>query len=377
MKNATVGTRLLIAATFLLGLVMPAAAQDVEFGLIQPITGQGAFVGQSFVKGVDLGLDVVNSQGGVLGGRKLKYMLEDDRCTPPETVSAAKKLIDQQGLKILMGSMCSSTTLAILPVTQQADVVHLVPISYAPNITEQGHPRLFRTCSNSAILGKEWAAFMQQKIGKGSIAMLSINDDFGRGDIKTVAANLEAMSDGPKVVSTDFFEQDARDFTTILTRIKARKPDAVYIIARIPQNAMIVNQMQEINFKPVIFGSTNFADSKFIELAGQNAEGIYANVTWTKLLDTAENQRYLAAYAKKYGGEPSNEFASMGWNAVMVLADAINRAGTAGDVAKLTASLRQTNMNVVNGRFTFDSTGQANLGAIQVRIKNGEFRPVN
>ena len=373
MKIMNAGTRLLLAVALLLALAMPAAAQGtVEFGLIQPITGQGAFVGQSFIKGADVALDVVNSHGGVLGGRKLAYKLEDDRCTPPETVSAAKKLIDQNGMKIIMGSMCSSTTLAIMPVTKAANVVHIVPISVAPAITEQGNTRLFRTCSNTAIMSRGWAEFITAKEGPNTtIALLAINDDFGRGEMKQLAEQLPKIG-GPKVVNTDFFEQDARDFSTVLTRIKS-----IYIVARIPQNAMIVNQMLEINFKPRIFGSTNFADNKFIEMVGPNAEGIYANVEWSKYVDTPENHRFLQAYAAKYGGEPSNEFVAFGWNAIVVLADAITRAGSATDVDKLTQALRETNVDVATTKLHFDASGQGSIVGIQVQIKNGEFRPVN
>lgn len=362
-----------------LGLVLSAAsasaAEDVVFGLIQPLTGQGAQVGQALVKGVDVALEQINAAGGVLGGRKLRYILEDDQCTPPQTVSAAKKLINQDQMKIVVGAMCSSSTLALMPVTQEAHVLQIVPLSYHPDITEKGHPSLFRTCITSNTNGDSFSAFIAKKMNVQSIALFAVNDDFGRGEVEIFTKKF-AQFGHPKVVATEYFRFEDRDFSTYMTKIKAAKPEAIYIVARTPQNAMIVNQMAEINFKPKIFGSGNFADFQFIDLAKKNGEGVYAITAWSKYIDNPTNKAYMASYRAKFKEEPANDFAMSGYNAIKVLADAINRAGTATDVAKLTEALHKSKVDVTTGTLQFDAKGQANVGVFPMQLVNGEYRPV-
>jgi len=350
-------------------------ADEVVFGFIQPLTGQGAQVGQAVVKGADVAMDQVNKNGGVLGGKTLKYILEDDQCTPPQTVSAAKKLINQDQVKIVVGAMCSSSTLALMPVTQEAKVLQIVPLSYHPDITEKGHPSLFRTCITSTTNADSFTDFIARKMNVQSIALFVVNDDFGRGEVDVFTKKFQQFGH-PKIVATEFFRFEDRDFSTYLTKIRAAKPEAIYIVARTPQNAMIINQMAEISFKPKIFGSGNFADVQFVDLVKKNGEGIYAITTWSKYLDNPTNRQYIAAYKAKYNEEPGTDYAQAGYNAIKVLADAINRAGSASDVAKLTEALRKTKVDITTGTLTFDSKGQGSVGVFPMKLENGEFRPV-
>ncbi len=365
-----------LALAGVLAYAMPAwSADEVVFGFIQPLTGQGAQVGQNVVKGADVALDEVNKSGGVLGGKTLKYILEDDQCTPPQTVSAAKKLINQDQVKIVVGAMCSSSTFALMPVTQEAKVLQIVPLSYHPDITEKGHPSLFRTCITSTTNAVSFTDFIARKMNVQTIALFVVNDDFGRGEAEIFAKKFQQLGH-PKIVATEFFRFEDRDFSTYLTTIRAAKPEAIYIVARVPQNAMIINQMAELNFKPKIFGSGNFADQQFIDLVKKNGEGIYAITTWSKYIDTPTNRLYIADYKAKFNEEPGTDYAQAGYNAIKVLADAINRAGTATDVPKLVEALRKSKVSITTGTLTFDAKGQGSVGVFPMRLESGEFKPV-
>lgn len=352
-----------------------ANGNTVTFGIIQPLTSQGAEVGHGLVKGFDLAIKEINEHGGVLGGKKLKYIIEDDQCSPPVTVSAARKLIDQDGMKIIVGSMCSSTTLAIIPVTQAAKVLQLVPQSFNPTITHRGDPYLFRTSINSDIIANTYANFIANKKHVKTIALLGVNDDFGRAQMDAFKKRFKKYGH-PKVVAEEYFRFQDRDFSTYLTRIRESKPEAMYIIARTPQNAMIVNQMAEMHYHPIIFGNANFTDQGFIDLVKKNGEGIIALSDWSKFVDTPTNERFYKAYKAMYHEEPSADYASAGYNAINVLAAAINKAGTATDVPKLAAAFRTLSVPINTGTMTFDKYGQGSIGVFPVVLHNGVYKPI-
>jgi hypothetical protein len=151
-------------------------------------------------------------------------------------------------------------------------VLHIVPLSYHPDITEKGQPYLFRTCITSNT-NREFVDFMVEKAGIKRVALLGVNDDFGRGELGVFAKRFEAL--GAKVVSTEFFRFEDRDFSIYLAKIKAAEPDGIYIVARSPQHAMIVNQMKEMDFSSKIFGSGNFSDQELRTLLHGHYAGAF------------------------------------------------------------------------------------------------------
>jgi hypothetical protein len=155
---------------------------------------------------------------------------------------------------------------------REAGVLHIVPLSYHPDITEKGQPYLFRTCITSNT-NREFVDFMVEKAGIKRVALLGVNDDFGRGELGVFAKRFEAL--GAKVVSTEFFRFEDRDFSIYLAKIKAAEPDGIYIVARSPQHAMIVNQMKEMDFSSKIFGSGNFSDQELRTLLHGHYAGAF------------------------------------------------------------------------------------------------------
>lgn len=378
MKRLSLAGLAAVAAPLLIALAWPAAVRaddSVTFGLIMPMTGQGAEVGHGIVKGIDLALERINGAGGVLGGKKLVYRLEDDQCTPPSSVSAAKKLIGEDNMKIVMGAMCSSTTLAIIPVTQAAKVLQVVPQSYHPQITERGDPYLFRTCITSDFIADVYVDFIANQKNIKTIALLAVNDDFGRAELEAFTKRFEKIGH-PKVLVTEYFRFQDRDFSTYLTRIREANPDAIYILARTPQNAMIVNQMAEMHYKPHRFGNSNFTDQGFIDLTKSNGEGIYAITDYSRFLDTPTNKTFFAAYKAKYNEEPSSDYASAGYNAANVLAYVIEHAGTATDVDKLADAFHKAKVPINTGVETFDAHGQGSIRPFLVQLRDGVYYPL-
>ncbi len=343
----------------------------VKIGVVQPVTGQGANVAKSFLEGLNLAVEIVNKEGGILGGRKVEPMLEDDQCIPAQSVAAVKKLIHQDKLKVIIASMCSSTTVADVPITKEAGVVHIVAISYADSITEMGHPLLFRTCTTNKMLADGLSHKIAKEFKIKSIAFYSINDDYGRGQVEQTKKIFEGLGT-PKVLFEGFFEQKERDFSASITKMKALKPEALYLAARFPQNAQILNQMAELGFKPGLFGPANLVADDVMQAAGKNVEGAYGVVNWSNELSTPAAKKFLDAFKAKYGKLPEDDYCSLGYTGLIMATMAIDKAGTDQDPKKIGEVLRKMKWDAPGGPLSFDAKGQGTISVYTVQVRDGK-----
>ncbi|MGD0625315.1 MAG: ABC transporter substrate-binding protein [Thermodesulfobacteriota bacterium] len=372
MKKASVlWVGLLLSVFFLIPAARAADKPPVRIGVIHPVTGQGANVTKSFLEGWYLAEEIVNKEGGILGGRKIETLLEDDQCIPAQSVAAVKKLIYQDKLKVILASLCSSATIADIPITKEAGVVQLVSDSLADSITEMGHPLLFRTCFSNGMLADSMSYKIAQKFKVKSIAFYAINDDFGRGLVKQTKEIFEKLKT-PKVLFEGYFEQNDRDFSASITKLKGLKPEAIYLIARFPQNAQILNQMDELGFKPKIFGVANLVWDDCIHAAGKNAEGVYGIATWVNELSTPSAKKFLSAYKAKYNMEPPDEVSTSGYTGLMVAAMGIDKAGTDQDPQKIGDAIRKMTWDAPAGPLSFDAKGQGTISAFIVQVRDGK-----
>lgn len=365
-----------LAAVFLCLLlcgpaIWAADKPPVKIGVVQPLTGQGANVAKSWLEGMNLGVEVINKEGGILGGRKVEPVVEDDQCIPAQSVAATKKLIYQDNLKVILAAMCSSATIADVPITKDAGVIQIVSISYADSITEMGHPLLFRPCTTNKILADGMAYKIAQEFKVKSIAFYSINDDYGRGLVEQTKKIFEKLG-SPKVLFEGFFEFKDRDFSAPITKMKGLKAEALYTVSRFPQNAQILNQMAELGFKPKLFGPANLVADDCIQGAKKNVEGAYGVVNWSNELSTPSAKKFLDAFKAKYGKLPEDDFVIWGYTGLMVAAMGIDKAGTDQDPKKIGEAIRQLKWDAPAGPLSFDEKGQGTISVYVVQVRNGK-----
>jgi len=372
LKKGVMTLAKVFLAIFLLAPAIWAADKPpVKIGVVQPLTGQGANVAKSWIEGMNLAVDMINKEGGILGGRKVEMVVEDDQCIPAQSIAATKKLIYEDKLKVILAAMCSSATIADVPITKEAGIVQIVSLSYADSITEMGHPLLFRTCTTNKILADGMAYEIAQEFKVKSMAFYSINDDYGRGLVEQTKKVFEKLGT-PKTLFEGFFEFKDRDFSSPITKMKGLKPEALYMIARFPQNAQILNQMAELGFKPKLFGPINLVADDCIGAAGKNVDGAYGVVNWANELDTPAAKKYVAGFKAKYGKLPEDDFSKCGYTGTMVAAMGIDKAGTDQDPQKIGATLRNLKWDAPNGPLSFDAKGQGTKKVYIVQVRNGQ-----
>jgi len=356
----------LVAAT-----VTSPQERSVRIGVVQPLTGQAGSSGQTVLRGIELAAEEINREGGILGGRRIQIVAEDGKCIPSESVSAAKKLIHQDGVSALIGALCSSATLAVQDITGETKTVHIAAAPISPKLTAPGqrHKYFFRVTHNSANFAKGFAAFIVERFQPESMAYLAVNDDYGRAEVESLQAELAGRGD-TETVFEGFFEYRDKDFTSVLARIRAADPEGLYLVARLPQNVSIVKQMKSIGYRPgFVAGDVSFSQQKFIEDAGEAGEGIYFPTLYFPDDAASGARKFQKAYEEKFGSVPMDVTASLGWAALYAAALGIDQAGGTDSPDAVAAALQGLEWEGPYGVLEFDENGQ---NMVEVRI--GQIR---
>jgi branched-chain amino acid transport system substrate-binding protein len=355
---------------FATGQQEPTAKEPIKIGLIEPLTGDVAYDGETAVNGAKLAVREVNEKGGLLGGRKIELIVEDGACVPAQSVSAAEKLITRDNVVALAGCFCSSSSGAVMPIAKKYGIPHVSGISTSPTLTEQGNEYFFRAAATSALLAKAFSNALYNQLNIRRIAYLAVNDDWGRNSIKAFGEGFEAL--GGKTVASEIFNRGETDHYSYLSKIKAADPDAIYVVANTANAARITNQIRELGIDAKIFGEGAWTSETYLELTGENSEGVYGITEYLHVADNNVNKRFVEEYKKAYDGSIPTKYAAPLYQVLHIIAEAIDRAGS-DDPKAIRAALEQTNYQGLSGPLKFNEKHQAyGFNAFLALIKNGQ-----
>ena len=323
------------------------ARGPIKLGAVLPLTGDGAYWGEHTQRAINLAVADINATGGIKG-RKLELVLEDGQCDPKTGVSALQKLIAVDQVPAVIGEVCSSVTVAMAPIAQAQGVVLITPCSEAPDIT-LGRDYVFRTWTPNNRQALTAVDYALRVIGVTKFAVLSINNDFGNALAGAFTARLGEL--GAEIVAVEQYGPEDRDFKTQLIKIKAAKPEAIYLVSYPADGVIAVRQLKELGIAATII-TTSGADSEeeFFGPLAELAEGIY----FASLADAtslAFRGRYAKTYAKEWPGV--NSCAGVAYDDVALIASAMRAVGT--DPAQIKNYLSQVkDFAGVSGPITFD-----------------------
>ncbi len=362
---------LVVLLTFQLlfaGIVFSADEETVRIGVIQPLTGDVAFDGQTAVEGARLAAKFINESGGVLGGREIELVIEDGRCEPSESVSAAEKLIVREKVSAITGCFCSSSTGAVMPLAEENEIPLVTGISTSPSLTQQGNEYFFRAVGTSKLFARAFAKALKNELNINRIAYLVVNDDWGRGSMESFSEAFAEL--GGENVAKEIFNRGESDFYSYLTKIKAANPDGIYVVANTSNAAKATNQIKELGIEAEVFGEGAWTSDTYLELTGDNSEGIYGVVEYMRAIDTAENEKFVQGYEKMFDKNPSKYSAAI-YQTINIIAEAIDRAGS-DDPKAIRDALVKTNYKGLSGTVRFNENHQAyGFNMYMSRIENG------
>ena len=358
---------------FALSLTATAFAQEtIKVGEYASITGKEASLGQSSHNGTLLAVEHINAAGGVLG-KKLELITEDTQSKPGESGTAVRKLISRDKVVAILGEVASSRSLEGAPVCQAAKVPMISPASTAPEVTEKGN-YIFRVCFIDPFQGPVMAKFALNTLKAKRIAILSSSSSaYSVGLAKYFKQAF--LAGGGTVVAEPKYSEGDKDFRAQLTAIKAAKPDAIFSPGYYNEGALIVMQARDLGITVPVFGGDSWEAEDLMKLGGKAVEGAFLCSHYSPEDPSARVQQFVAAYKKKFGDSfAPDSNASLGYDSVLVLADAIKRAGST-DRAKLRDAIAATkNFEAVTGRITINEKRDASKNATIITVKNGQFK---
>src|SRR5512140_2044546 len=267
-------------AAVLLGLVLAptlsAQTQPVKISGLVELSGTGTTSGTNFNDGVKLAVKEINAAGGILG-RRLEYTPMDTQSQPQVAKALAVKAIDD-GAYVVMGPVFSGSIIVSMAETKRAEIPNFTG-GEAANITQQGNPYVFRTSFTQSTAMPKLAKYIKDTVKAKSIAMIWVNNDFGKGGRDSMQKALDAV--GVKVVADVPTDPGQVDFSGAVLKVKQSNADAVFVYTNEEESARALRELKKQGYDKPIIGETTLTGQKVIELAGDAANGALAHVGLT------------------------------------------------------------------------------------------------
>ncbi len=354
------------------------ASEEIVIGVAGPMTGSGAAFGEQIANAAQLKAREINEAGGI-NGRKIKLLVEDDKGETKEATNVARKLASDSDVCCIIGHFNSTCTNAAKAEYNRKEVVSISPGS--TNVTVcVGNPWTFRNLYRDDFQGTFLANYVKKKLKLGKIAAFYDNDDYGKGLVN--AFKEEADKIGLQVVGTEaYLRERIQDFKPIVQKLKAAEPDGVFVAGLYNEAALICKSAKtDLGMNVVFFGGDGLSNEKFIEIAGQAAEGslITTPFLFNTGHDSPEARKFLEDYKKAFQKEPDT-WAALTYDAVGMAVEAVRAVGP--DRKKIREWLAACTTNEkgykgVTGVTFFDGEGDCYSKPLYVAyVKDGKFVP--
>ncbi len=361
---------ILIAAV---AFVSPIRADDdpIKIGQYGAFTGKEAAFGVSARKGVILAFEEANAAGGVLG-RKLELLTEDNQSKQGESATIAKKFVSRDKVVAVLGGNPSSNSLEAAPVYQNARIPMIAISSTNPRVTEMGS-YIFRVCFIDPFQGAVLAKFAHDTLHAQRAGILtSVNNAYSVGLTKVFREKFTAA--GGVIVADQKHSEGDKDFRAQLTALKSAGIDVIFHSGNYTEGALICIQARQLGFTGPIFGGDAWEAPQLIEIGGAAVEGTYYSTHASPDSTAPEVQGFVKKFRARWDSETPDSIAALGYDAALLLFDALRRASTT-DSTKLRDAIATTaNLPGVTGRITIDAQRNATKSAVILTVKNGRFQ---
>jgi branched-chain amino acid transport system substrate-binding protein len=348
-------------------LACDKGSKTFNLGGVGPVTGEAATFGVSTKNGIELAVSEWNAKGGVLD-KQIKLSFADDKGDPAEGATVYTKLIEQDKVSAIVGTVMSKVSLAGAPICQNAKIPMISPTSTNPKVNQVGD-YIFRACFIDPFQGTVGAKFAFDELkAKKAACLFDVGNDYTKGLSEFFKAKFTAL--GGQVTGFEGHASGTTDFKAQLTKILAGKPDVLYVSDYYNDAALIAKQARELGFKGPMIGGDGWDSPKLVEVGGAAVEGCFFTNHYAKDDTRPVVQDFVKKYKGKYNEDP-DALACLAYDATNLMLDAVKRAGKT-DGAAIKDALKATDMSLVSGQVKFDDDRNPVKSAVIIEIKGGK-----
>ena len=348
-----------------------AADQNVvKVGVFLPLTGDNAAGGELELRGIKL----ANQLHPEVLGKKVELVVADNKSDKAEAASVAARLIEKDKVSVLVGSYGSSLSMAAGNIVKENKVPAVGTSCTNPQVTAN-NDYYFRACFIDPFQGKVMAEYAHQNGFKKVAIVQEVSNDYSVGLAKFFREEFVKLTgDENSIVDVANYQTGEKDFTAILTNIKALNPDAVFAPGNFTESALLVKQARQLGIDAQFMGGDTWETQEFIDVGGKDVEGVALSTAFDReKASTEEAKKFLDAYTKEYNGEPS-ALTAMAYDAYLIAVSGIEKAGTATDTVKIRDAIAATkDLECVTGMTTLDENGDPIKGVVIKTVKDGKF----
>ena len=368
----------LLAMAVLLAGLSPGCktppAKEIKIGLITPLSGDVKTFGESVRNAFEIAVEEANAKGG-FAGRKITTFIVDDKNDPTEASNAANLLINQHGVQAIVGSVTSKTTIPVSDLAQSSRIPTITGTATNPKVTVADGKRkdyMFRACYTDSFQGTVMAKFARDTLRAANAAVLyDASNDYSKG-IAEVFRDAFLRMEG-KVVAYESYGKDDVDFSALLTKVKAAKPEVLFLPDYYNKVGLIAKQAKETKLNVTLIGPDGWDSPELVNVAGEAIEGGYFSNHYSPEDTRPGVVNWVKKYKEKFQQTP-DALGTLAYDATNMLLEAIRKANS-GDPGKIRDALASlSGFEGVTGKFTMDENGDPIKSAVIIRIQGGKQR---
>ena len=339
----------------------------IKIASISPHSGQFSSLGAWELDGVKLAVAEANAAGGI-NGRKLEISVLDDQGDPTVATNLARKAASD-GVVFVFGSSLSGNTLAMSPILTSAKIPAITS-GQSPKLAKTGSKFLFLNAPPSTVFDQTLANYLVDTKAYKSIAMISNNGAYGKGEHDAFLASLSAK--GVKPLADQVVTPEQKDFSSALTSIGQTKPKVLFIGAEEVESGLIAKQARQLGITAIFAGGSPIGTDVYYKTAGTNvAEGSIVSTPYLGNDTDAKTIKFAADYQKAYGAEAAEFHGAKAYDGAQIVIKALRATNGAGG-AKLAEAIRAVKYEGLVGTFAFDQTGIGVHATTIAIITNGK-----
>ena len=345
-------------------------ADTVKVGVFLPLTGDNAAGGELELRGVKL----AHKLHPEVLGKKVELVVADNKSDKAESASVAARLIEKDKVCALIGTYGSSLAMAAGNIVKDAKVPAIGTSCTNPQVTAN-NDYYFRACFIDPFQGTVMANYAYKQGARKVAIVQEVSNDYSVGLAKFFKeAFIKLTNDPDAIVDIANYQTGDKDFTAVLTNLKAKNPDAVFAPGNFTESALLIKQARQLGMTIPFMGGDTWETQEFIDVGGKEVEGAVMSTAFDReKASTPEAQKFLKAYTDEYKSEPS-ALSAMAYDAYLITVDAIKRANST-DSQKIRDALAATkDLEAVTGKTTFDKNGDPIKAAVIKEVKDAKFK---